>query len=427
MKRCCILLLSTTLAFFASGVEVSVGTYVCNPGTAVRVPIALDSAKGLVGVSITLAYDPQVVVCSRIEPGGLETVFDDEFLSANEESGVGSACMFKLGENIAEDIGGIVATFVFLARNGTAGQFSDITVTKVELLEESGVRDATVNNQIATINGMIRVVAPDAAVARMEGTQTIIADTRLGSLALSDGDGIKASDVGTPIIVVGEVITSSAVATIPVAEPDHGWATATYTLLTTPTAGLSFAIATNAIERLVVTETRANGISTYTLSVLAVNGLAVVSDEPLDAVLQTYVRGCVGRHEGLNTVLVKGGAEAVSYACAFGIRPTLSFSGSEAIAEYLMPTVRVTAFNPANGTIDAVVEPGHGNSISGSGKVTGVIEVIGSSTLGERMVSVENVEIDLSGYFNAETAGEVRCTANFGARHFFKVMISDKE
>ena len=136
--------------------------------------------------------------------------------------------MFRLGANVAGNIGGTIATFVFIARNGTAGQFSDVTVTKVELLEESGVRDATLSNPVSTTNGMIRVMASDAAAARLEGAQTVVADSRLGSLALSAGDGIQASDAGTPVVVDGAVEASGA---IPLAAPDHGWATAVYTIL----------------------------------------------------------------------------------------------------------------------------------------------------------------------------------------------------
>lgn len=410
----------------ATAATVSVGTYVCNPGAQVRVPVTLDSARGLVGVSVTLAYDPQVAVCSRVEPGDLDAIFDDEFLVANEGDGTVSASMFKLGQNVASDIGGTVATLVFLARPGTAGQFSDVTVTKVELLEESGVRDATVNNPVSTRNGMIRVMADDAAAARMEEAQTVVAGSRLGSLALSAGDGIQASDAGTPILVDGAVTAPGSV--VPVAAPDHGWATAVYTLLKTTTAGLSFASATNAEERLAVTETRAGGVSTYTLSIDAVDGLAVVPEEgTLDSALQAYVRQCVGRPEGVDTVRVAGGAAAVSMARAFGIRPAVApKSGSEVEAAFLMPTLRVTAFNPAAGTITASVEPGEGNAIAGSGKVTGVVEVLGSHAPGTEMLPVDRVEIDLSGYFDAASAGEIRCRATFGDNRFFQVRIADE-
>ena len=79
MRRHISILFLALGAIVAHGAAVSVGTFVCNPGAAVRVPVALDSARGLVGVAITLAYDPQIVVCSRVEPGTLERVFNDDF------------------------------------------------------------------------------------------------------------------------------------------------------------------------------------------------------------------------------------------------------------------------------------------------------------------------------------------------------------
>ena len=409
----------------ATSATIPVGTYVCNPGAQVRIPVALDSARGLVGVSVTLAYDPQVAVCSRVEPGDLDAVFDNEFLVANEGDGTVAASMFKLGQNVASDIGGTVATFVFLARNGTAGQFSDITVTKVELLEESGVRDATVNNPVSTKNGMIRVMASDASTARMEEAQTVVADSRLGSLALSAGDGIQASDSGTPIIVDGSVTAPGSV--VPVAAPDHGWATAIYTLLKTPTSGLAFSSSTNASDRLAVTETRANGISTYELVVTTVDGLAVLSlNDDLDAALQAYVRDCVGRPEGVDTVWVEGDAQAVSMARAFGIRPAVTISGDYAEATFAMPAVRCTGIDVERCTITAVVEPAPGNTIAGDGVVRGVIQVLGGNAPNTISTALENVKIDLSGYFDVETAGQFRCNANFGGNRFFRVRIAEK-
>ena len=423
MKRTCFLLLAAAAAL-VHGAAVPVGTYVCNPGAQVRVPVALDSARGLVGVTVTLAYDPQVAVCCRVEPGDLETVFDDEFLVANEGDGTVTAAMFKLGENVASDIGGTIATFVFLARNGTAGEFSDMTVTKVELLEESGVRDATVLNPIATTNGMIRVMAADAAASRLESAQTVVADSRLGSLALSAGDGIQASDAGTPIIVDGEVASAGA---IPLAAPDHGWATAIYTILQTPTAGLSFVSATNATDRLDVTETRANGVSTYELIVASVDGLVVLSlDDDLGATLQAYVRECVGRPDGVEAVWVAGGSNAVSMARAFGIRPAVAVYGDYAEATFAMPIVRCTDIDVERGTVTAVVEPAPGNAIAGDGKVRGVVELLGTPDLATLPARVEGAAIDLSHYFDPMTKGAVGVAATFGENRFFQIRIRDE-
>ena len=258
----------------ANGANVSVGTFVCNPGAEVRVPVAIDSAMGLSGIGVEIAYDAQVAVCTRVEAGTLSGVFDEDPLTFNDGAGKAKVVLVSAGSNIQEDIGGTVATLVFLARNGTAGQFSDITVTKVELLEESGVRDVTVGNAVTTLNGMLRVMAADASAARLEGAQTVVAGTRLGALSLEAGDGIQAAGDGNPVVVSGEVSASDAVS---VAAPDGGWDSGEYALLMTATAGLSFRCATNAGERVEVAETRAGGVSTYTLTVQAGDALAVSS------------------------------------------------------------------------------------------------------------------------------------------------------
>ena len=418
-----IFLLAALAAIAANAATVSVGTYVCNPGATVRVPVSFESTGGLTGVSVTLSYDPQVVVCSRVEAGGLSAVFGDDFTGSAEQVGTATATLFSLGGNVAENIAGTAATFVFIARNGTAGEFSDITVTKVELLEESGVRDATVNNPVSTRNGMIRVMAADATAARMEEAQTVVADSHLGSLTLSEGDGIQASDAGTPIVIAGAV---SAHGLIPLTAPDHGWATATYEILRTTTAGLSFANATNGAERLNVTETRSDGISTYSLAMEVEGCLAMTSSEPLSAELQSYVQSCVGRPDGVSSINVNGGAETIALAKAFGILPRVSVVSGVAEATFATPTVWITAFDLAGGTLTAVVRPEGENTIAGDGVVRGVIQVLGGNAPKAISVPVETVKIDLSGYFDVETAGQFRCNANFGGNRFFRVRIAEK-
>ena len=425
MKRRASTILLAAFAVLVSGAAtVPVGTYVCNPGALVRVPVSLDHARGLSGIAVTLAYDPQVVVCSRVEPGSLSGVFGDDFLVADDGSGTVSASLFRLGGDLTEDAAGTIATFVFLVRQGTAGQFSDVTVTKVELLEESGVRDATLSNPVSTKNGMIRVMAADAAAARLEEAQTVVADARLGSVALSDGDAIQASDAGTPILVSGGV---SSGAPIPVTAPDRGWATAVYTLLKTETAGLTFVSATNGADRLDVMEERENGVSTYTLVVGAVDGIEVLSlDDDLDAALQAYVRECANGLDGIDTVWVSGGSNAVSIARAFGIRPRFFASGNNAEAEFAMPSVRCTAIDVARGTVSAVVEPAPGNTIAGNGNIRGIVELLGTPDLSTLPSKVEGATIDFSPYFVPESKGEFKAAASFGDNRFFRILLKDK-
>ena len=124
--------------------------------------------------------------------------------------------------------------------------------------------------------------------------------------------------------------------------------------------------------------------------------------------------------------MVTGGAEAVGLARAFGITPAVTVSGGVAEAAFRMPTLKITGIDVENGTVDAVVEPGEGNAIAGDGAVVGVIEVLGSDSLGEKMTAIDRVEVDLSGYFSPETAGEFRCVVNFGGKRFFRVRIAEE-
>lgn len=425
MKKFPATVLAISAAAALNAAEVSVGSFACNPGALVRVPVSLSGTAGICGVAVTVSYDPQVVVCSRVSPGTLESPFGDGFTGVDDGAGGAHAAIFTIGGNAPDPVSGTVADFWFLARNGTAGQFSDITVTKVELMEESGVRDVTVDDPVTVVNGMVRVLAEDAAAARFENAQTVVAGTRLGSLALSWGDAIQASDDGSAIVVSGAVAASSGA--VSVAAPDFGWATATYTLLQTPTSGLSFVAATNAAERLPAVETRSGGISTYSLAVEGVGGVAVHSrDGALDGSLQAYVRECSAGFPGVTDVWVSGGADAVSLARAFGIRPAFSASGSAAEAGFAKPALRVTAFDPAAGTVTAAVEPQGGTRIAGEGKVTGIVEVLGCDSLGEDMIPADRVEIDLSSYFAPDTAGQIDCRVSFGDKRFFQVRIADE-
>lgn len=95
--------------------------------------------------------------------------------------------------------------------------------------------DLGVANPLTTVNGMVRVLATDAAAARLEERFTVWPKTRLRTLALGDGDGLMADADGASISVAGAV---TATGTIPVRAPLGGWQTGRYALLETATAGL---------------------------------------------------------------------------------------------------------------------------------------------------------------------------------------------
>ena len=134
-----IVLTALALAFSASGAlayEVSVGTFVANPGRSVTVPVAIDNARGLAYAGVRLMYDPQVLVLVKVSEGTLGKVFTSDFVSAGDLSeGWVSASIFAR-ETVATSLAGTIANVTFLVREGTEGLYSDITVAKVDLGEQ---------------------------------------------------------------------------------------------------------------------------------------------------------------------------------------------------------------------------------------------------------------------------------------------------
>jgi hypothetical protein len=75
MKRILLLFL-VAAATVSRAWNVSAGTWVCNPEASVAVPIEIDDAAGLAYVAVRVNYDPQALVCLRIERGGLDEAFE---------------------------------------------------------------------------------------------------------------------------------------------------------------------------------------------------------------------------------------------------------------------------------------------------------------------------------------------------------------
>jgi hypothetical protein len=222
----------------SSAYQISVGTYVVNANRTVTVPIALDSAAGLSYAGASLTYDPQILVVTKVEAGTLKTIMPEDFISSSTNGLVNVAIFGSTATNIVNGAG-TIANVTFAIRAGTEGSYSDIIVSNIDIGEYTGVKDVTVGNPVKTVNGMVRVMRTDAAVQRLEGGQTVVADTTLDSVKLETGDAIQASDAQTPITVAGAV---TGLDTIPVEAPVNGWAGGRYALLKTPTAGLSFAL-----------------------------------------------------------------------------------------------------------------------------------------------------------------------------------------
>lgn len=424
------------LALQASAYRVSVDTYVSNAGKTVTVPVVLDNAAGLSYASATLTYDPQILVVTKAEAGSLKTLLNDDFVAA-DTNGTIVVSMFGIpGENVTANAGGSIASITFAVREGTEGLFSDIAVTDVELGEKTGVLDVTVGNPIVTVNGMIRVMGASADVARLENAQIVSADTVLGSLALADGDAIQASDNQTAIRVAGAVAASGAIA---VKEPVNGWASGTYALLSTTTAGLTFTGVDGEI-----TSATENGITTYYAAVTVAGEIPVDVDdsgELLTAGERNLIRqnaqlAFEGKtdseslakkalYENATAIKVSGPKGSVGVIADMGISPSFAPALDETgtlMLTYAMPKLEITSFDPQTGAVRFKVTPGEGNQIV-SEIATGYVHVYGTNDLGAKMRYISSVGFDLTPYLKPDTKGEGILNITLGSHTFLKVKV----
>ena len=428
----------------------SVPTYVCNPGSAVRVPVTLDNAAGCACVDLRLTYDTQVLVPVKVETGTLKRHFNDDAIVDYETAGMVNIALFAT--NDVGSVSGTVAVVTFRVREGTADLFSDLTLANVTLGRTNGLRADTAANPTHVVHGMVRVAAATASIMRLEKAETVCAGTALGTLTLSEGDGIAASDDLAPIVVAGAV---SAAGTIPVAAPSSGWGTASYRLLTTRTAGLSFAAQGLAAEDsfTVVSETDGSGVTTYTANVTVGGALTVTAEtaggesvEPSVATankLRTIYRAELAadatfaseidgwKAKGVSVVGIKakvaGAAKATSIPTFvdLGICGAPSFDPALGVVEltYGQPTLEIISFNLlGDGTATARVKitPGTGNRIVQQIQ-TGYLHVYGASDLATKMTKKNGVEFDLTPYTKSSSLGEAEMTISLGDSTFFRV------
>ena len=264
--------LAMVVAPVALAYQVSVGTYVANAGRQITVPVALDSAAGLSYASATITYDPQVLVVTKAEAGSLKSLMAEDFVAVDTNGTLTVSIFGSTDANVASGSGSI-ANVTFAVREGTAGLYSDLAVSSVELGEKSGVKDVTAGNPVQTVSGMVRVMGETAEVARLENAEIVVADTVLGALSLSAGDAIQASDAQTAIRVSGAVSASGAIV---VKAPANGWASGTYALLSTTTAGLAFSL--EGVSGATFSSETANGVTTYYAVVSIVSKIITIID-----------------------------------------------------------------------------------------------------------------------------------------------------
>ncbi len=345
------------LCLTAGARTVSVPTYVCNPGAAVTVPVALDEAGGLACATMKLTYDAQVLVPEKVEVGSLGAAFGDEPVVSSAEAGVVFAGLFS--EKAVAAGGGTVAVVTFRVREGTEGLFSDLTVAEVTLGTADGLNAETRENPTHVVHGMVRVVGADADVERLEQAQVVCAGTSVGSLTLAAGDCLAADGDLGPVSVAGEVTAAGAV---PVVAPAGGWSDATYRLLTTTTADLTLELQGLQPEDGLALKTVAeeDGRVTYVAEVTPVRPPAVDPEDP-----QTYgdaekARAAAAAINADRVALIKTpqGASAERYTSLF----TAVVSGD--VVEIVLNGDGTNELEKAANALEAAVGAGLGGIVS---------------------------------------------------------------
>ena len=423
----------------AMAYDVSVRTVVANPGQRVAMPIQIDTVKGLSHLGVRISYDPRVLVLTKAEEGSLaETLSEDYVVVGDEKSGFVSVSLFGTS-NVQADKGGTISTLIFAVRDGTQGQYSDVTISNVKLGEESGVRDISVDNPVKVQSGMVRVVAKGTAVDRLEFAQVINADAVLGSLSLRSGDSVQASGEQTPIVVSGEVVPEGGVITV--REPVNGWSSGRYAILSTTTSGLAFALDGATGEMSFETK---DGLTTYYASVAIAGELPVVcEDEPLSSAAANQIREnarlafegktdaesvrCREKFGLAKRIAVEGIGEArgsVALIADMGISPAfgdVDETGTLRLS-YAMPSLRITSFDAQTGVVRFRVTPGDGNQIV-SEIATGYVHVYGTDSLGEKMKYISHIGFDLTPYLKSDTRGEGLLQVELGTYTFLKIKV----
>ena len=406
-----------SVAVFARTVEV--GTVAANPGATVSVGVSVDSLENVGAATLVIGYDPTVAVCLGVDAGEMA----DPVAMTYADTGSGRIVAVFSGFGGATQ-GGELMRMRFSVRDGTQGLFSDVTLQDVQIGAKDGVSDLSVADPVRTVNGMVRVVAAEAALSRLEEKFTVWEKTSLGALTLADGDGIMAADDGEPIVVSGGV---SAAGAVRVVSPRYGWQTGRYAILSTTTKGLSFELE-GVVNATFFAETD-QGVVTYYADVEVEGSFDVVPDigelsSSDKARLMAQLKPLLAAHPEVKRVVVRGEVALAALIADLGIVPQLSVSGGEASAEYARPELKIIAFDPKTSHVRIKVTPGEGNRIA-STLASGCVHVYGTRTLGEKMRYLSGTAFDLTAYLKADTLGEADLTVALGSFTFIKVKIEN--
>ena len=408
-----VLVLSILFSCSVFARTVAVDTYVCNPGQVVSVNVTVDDLSDVGAATFSITYDSTIVACLGVDAG--EAINGAKMTYADTGAG---QIVLVVPEFTA--VKGVIARVRLLAREGTQGQFSDVTVASADFGAKDGVTDLATVNPIQVKNGMIRVVDSLASVSRLEAAFTVWPKTTVRELTLDQGDCIQASDDGAGIQVAQSVSASGA---IPVRAPLYGWQTGRYTLMTTPTKNLQFSLGDD-IDAVISSETL-NGMTSYYADVTVEGSLEVVPETGnleagTIAAIRASLSSGLAAYPNVKRVVVKGEGAKIPVIVDLGIVPDIAVSGDTATVEYKSPSLTIVAFNPKTGIVRIKVTPGEGNSIR-SQLVMGCIHVYGTNDLLKKMRYVSKVSIDVSNYLREGTKGEADLTVTMGTHTFLKV------
>ncbi len=138
----------------AANYHLSLPAYLGKPGATVPVPITLDNAAGLAGITVKINFDPALLAVSSITAGSLGANFT---LDQSVQAGV-ATLMFTRSEVLAAGAGRL-AVVNFVVNAGAAdASLSDLAVAEFSLCDATGVIDlAGGANTLTQTNGKLTV------------------------------------------------------------------------------------------------------------------------------------------------------------------------------------------------------------------------------------------------------------------------------
>ena len=174
----------------AANYHLSLPAYLGKPGATVPVPITLDNAAGLAGITVKINFDPALLAVSSITAGSLGANFT---LDQSVQAGV-ATLMFTRSEVLAAGAGRL-AVVNFVVNAGAAdASLSDLAVAEFSLCDATGVIDlAGGANTLTQTSGKLTVnsfgFVDNDADGIADGWEATYGLSLLDNNQLGDADG----------------------------------------------------------------------------------------------------------------------------------------------------------------------------------------------------------------------------------------------